>query len=90
MQYEHGCHFIDLWVRNFEIRIGKNSDFEDNEVCYKRSDYFDEFQVNVTCSHVLNGNWVSINKTIAPGTNEYLTLGEVRVFGRIYDGKQYL
>ena len=79
--------FIDYWVRDFEIRVGKSSDFGDNEICYKRSNYFDEYQVNVTCPHALYGDWVSINRTIAPGLNEYMALGEVRVFGRTYDGK---
>ena len=73
--------FTGIWVHNFEIRVGESSELENNDICYKQFDYFDDVQTNVSCSHELYGDLVSINSTYTLGVKEYLALREVRVFG---------
>ena len=65
---------------NFEIRVGEDEDFGNNPICFKQITQLDSRSNNFTCSPVLFGDWISINKSSNDPADENLVLREVRVF----------
>ena len=70
-------------LRNFEIRVGMDSDhLGNNAVCYKQIESMESGQVKkFTCNQELFGDWVSINKTETQSGWQHLHFREIDVFG---------
>ena len=77
------CNFTDYMV-NFEIRVGEDgTEIGNNKICSKQIEKTSS--ANFTCSPVLLGDWVSINKSSTHSENlERLVLNEVRVFSECW------
>ena len=72
------CNFT-AYSYNFEVRVGEDEDIGNNPICFKQVPQMNTMRNNFTCSPILFGDWVSINKSSVDPKNN-LQMREVRVF----------
>ena len=76
-------------LRNFEIRIGNDTEFKNNRICHKQMESVgDGLTKSFPCNETLCGSWISVNKSESISNSVHLHLLEVRVLACEYNINQ--